>query len=150
MSDLSVVDSTIALNSAAQNGGGIAIGASNGYFVLINATVVGNTAGNGGGISAESIYSPRIANSIIAGNKANADMSGLSQWQATHNLIGVSSTEWNNGYQNNVLGIDWKTIVENDGQLPILKTMVDGPKRSRFSEMVRLPIKAATIFSETF
>ncbi len=125
MSDLSVVDSTIALNSSAQKGGGIAIGDSQGYFVLINASVMANSSGEGGGVSAGTVFSSRIANSIIAGNQASSsgtsDTAGLLQWQATHNLIGVGQTGWTNAFQNNVVGIDWKTIVENDGTSPILK-----------------------------
>ncbi len=155
MSDLSVVDSTIALKSAAQNGGGIATILGEAKVVLVNATVMGNAAANGGGVaSGPAVSIAMIANSIIAGNNSQHGRSSghrreFCRREATHNLIGVAAIGWDNGYQNNVVGIDWKTIVENDGALPIhSRTMAGGPTRSRFSEMVRLPIKAATIFSE--
>jgi CSLREA domain-containing protein len=67
-SSLTLADSTIANNTAQENGGGLLIG---GYARLSNVTIVGNRSGNlGGGLYFFASSQSTVSNATIAGNAA--------------------------------------------------------------------------------
>ncbi len=123
---LSVVDSTIAANSASISGGGIYYKNAHYYFIVINSTIAGNVVGgDGGGIGSIDGTVVRMANTIVAGNTLTSgvgnDVSGIVQNEASYSMIGVGeATFWTDGIRSSIVGIDWRTVLENDGIRPNL------------------------------
>jgi predicted outer membrane repeat protein len=71
--DFSIVNSTISGNSAGTSGGGIYCQGIAQYVHIMNSTISGNSAGtSGGGIYNFSCYNAYVANSTITGNSAGS------------------------------------------------------------------------------
>ena len=142
---LTISNSTISGNNSSESGGGVenreegtlsvrnstisgnrGSGISNAGTVSVNnSTISGNT---GSGISNAGTVS--VNNSIIAGNTRR--QSGVSTRQiasdtrgepfnASFNIIGSDETEsLVNGVDGNQVGVDWTTVLVNDGEAPTL------------------------------
>ena len=126
--DVTLINSTVSGNSTL-SGDGASHGAAGGGIyakgdvTLINSTISGNSiAGNGavgGGVRASGAT---LTNSIVTGNSAvNSFSPDISAFDltATHSIIGDTEGVSIRGTGNQV-GIDWKTVLENDGTIPIL------------------------------
>ena len=125
---ISIFDSTIVGNMANNAGGGVF-----GRVELNNSTISGNSAEVGGGVYQTDGEPRAINNSIIAGNRNFSgslnDLEGHSPLTGTNNLIGDAETAGGfthdtdgdpNTGSNNIVGVDWTTVLENDGTDPIL------------------------------
>jgi GEVED domain/Dockerin type I domain len=124
---LSIVDTTIAQNSVSNAGGGIYFDSPGSLFILINSTIAGNVAeSNYGGVAATAGTVVRMVNTIVAGNTlvngTDNDIIGFEPNAVSYSMIGSSSRlNWVVSHPSNIVGIDWKTVLENDGTRPILK-----------------------------
>lgn len=128
-----ILNSTIFGNSAPDNGGGLA-NFNSGTLTIINSTITGNRSdsddngsGIGGGIHTDSGSTTILQNSIVAGNFMGTatslyDLSGAVDGASSFNLIGDAANAGGltNGTDNNQVGIDWTTVLLNDGSAPIL------------------------------
>lgn len=128
---LTLVNVTVAGNSASGNGGGIM---NAGELTVTNATISDNFAAYGGGI-----YSPdftaTLANTIVAGNTAVfPDISG--SVSGSHNLIGDNSgmTGLTNGDNGNLVGTSTSpinamlgTLTNNGGPTLTMMPQLDSP-----------------------
>ena len=124
---LTVVGSTITGNVAQGNGGGIS---NTGTLTVLGSTIAGNVAvatEGGGGIFSEG-GSVTLANNIVAGNfkvattASDIEGAGYSS-SSSFNLVGDAATAGglSNGVSGNIVGVDWKTVLENDGTAVTLK-----------------------------
>jgi hypothetical protein len=99
-----IVNSTISTNTANYIGGGVHDTSSG--AVIVNSTITLNSAYYGG----SGVYSnsgTKLANSIVAGNLASADISGTFNSTSSYNLIGLDSVLSNgidHGVNNNLVG----------------------------------------------
>ncbi len=124
---LSVVDTTIAQNKVSNAGAGIYFDKAGSHFLLINSTIAGNVADSSiGGVGVGSTSNVQVANTIVAGNTLKdgspSDIAGMPQSGVSYSMIGsYLNTNWYSSIQSNIVGIDWKTVLENDGTRPILK-----------------------------
>ena len=134
-STVNVTSSTISGNTAGMNGGGINNAGSitkPSTANLTSSTISGNTArsaggsGYGGGIY-NSLSTIVLDNSIVAGNRNFSDgslddlISAAVEPTSSHNLIGAGgSGGLTNGTNSNQVGVDWTTVLRNDGTNPIL------------------------------
>lgn len=117
--DLSVVNSTIVGGRARINGGGGGGALFNeGAASFLNATVSGNRAVLGGGFY--NVGTLTSSNSVVAGNVAGKDVFGAATGQ--NNLIGDAANAGGlvDGTDGNIVGVDWTTVLENDGLDPTL------------------------------
>ena len=116
---LTVENSTIHQNQARGNnsGGGIR---NTGIVNILNSTVTGNIADFGGGIWNDG--SLDLTNTIVAGNRSpnQDDIRGIAA--GTNNLIGDAANAGGlvDGVDGNIVGVDWKTVLENAGSTPTL------------------------------
>jgi hypothetical protein len=122
----SIRSSTIAMNQAA-NGGGVYYAATtrSTFSQIYYSTIAGNVASEAGG----GVYLGHDSGvfwTIIAGNTlTNGDASDASgkkfrtQGIANSNLLGAKGDSGLNASAN-ILNVDWKTVLENDGTKPIL------------------------------
>ncbi|WP_077026388.1 hypothetical protein [Fuerstiella marisgermanici] len=94
---------------------------------ITHGTISGNTAVGGGGlVGATTTAALVLHNTIAAGNVAlegeGSDLVGNAAAESATNLIG---TEGDGGFVDgvggNIVGVDWKTVLENDGINPVLK-----------------------------
>ncbi len=100
-----LVDCTVADNTAAE-GGGVA-NKYDGTTTLVDCTVVGNSADkNGGGVLDLDHTSTTLINTIVAGQKAGGDITGLVHPGSSNNLVGngAGMTGISNGSQGNQVG----------------------------------------------
>jgi hypothetical protein len=140
--NVTVTNSTISGNRIIGVGSaGAGIATQTGNVKLINSTVTGNTISDNGtfaaGISIASQISQNpgtltIHNSIVAGNQGGsqpdfvAPPNPASNLDVRNSLIGesagtsltASAMADSNG---NIVGVDWKTVLKNDGTYPILQ-----------------------------
>ncbi len=119
----------VGANSRKSNGGAIY---NSGILAIASSTIVGNKATSFGG----GIYSNQelgaletLDHTILAGNvKANGIASDFesSLSQKTNSAFSILGTAGNsgviNGQNGNIVGADWKAIVENDGVRPLLQS----------------------------
>ncbi|MCA9084354.1 MAG: hypothetical protein KDA81_09880, partial [Planctomycetaceae bacterium] len=114
----SVINSTIT-NSQSKgsdrfNPGGSAIYMESGLLTILNATILGNVGGSAIDLNSGTT---NLTNSILDG-----DIRGSVNGSAANNVIGIgTSGGLLNGTNQNQVGIDWKTIVQNDGTTPTLQ-----------------------------
>jgi hypothetical protein len=111
ISTLTLTNSTIALNFAGQNGGGIN---QVGIMTAISSTIADNSVaagGAGGGIDA-SAGTTTLYDTIVAGNTAGtgksattSDLSGTVATASAYNLIGGVSGGLTNGVNGNLVGV---------------------------------------------
>lgn len=117
---VTILDSTVAGNSgggaSAAEGSGHTIDAS-GDIISRNNTITGNTGGSA--IAASGPLS--VANTIVAGN-GSGDISGTVNGLSANNILGTTSNDGGltNGTNGNQVGVDWKTVVENNGTIATL------------------------------
>ena len=100
-----LVDCTVAENTAAE-GGGVA-NKYDGTTTLVDCTVVGNSADkNGGGVLDLDHTWTMLINTIVAGQKAGGDITGLVHPGSSNNLVGngAGMTGISNGSQGNQVG----------------------------------------------
>jgi hypothetical protein len=87
---VTLINDTLFGNTASVTGGGMACERNNGHLNLQNVTIDGNAAAKGGGVF-NSTFLVLVHNSIIAGNRANAnqgpDVVGVTS--QGFNLIGI-------------------------------------------------------------
>lgn len=121
---LTVVNSTVTGNTSNDDGGGIWV--FGGDVRIMNSTFAGNTSGDDGGAAfiRSTVGKLTIHNSILAGNTGNtADVFSQAGTEDVRNsLIGDNTGLLlpTDGTNNNQVGVDWKTVLENDGTDPIL------------------------------
>jgi hypothetical protein len=124
---LTVSNSTISGNSA-DSGGGIQNG-SGSTATVSNSTISGNSnsfGDGGGGIHNGTDSSATVSNSIVAGNTQTdgtaSDFKGSGTVTGRFNLIGDAATSGGlaDGSNNNIVGVDWTTVLENEGSIPTL------------------------------
>lgn len=117
-----IINSTITGNTVRllSSGGGVQ---NFGTMSVLNTTVAGNSAAVGGGIRNNGTM--MLDNSIVAGNGARddgptKDVGGIVT--GTNNLIGDAGSAGGleNGVDGNIVGVDWTTVLENDGSNPAL------------------------------
>ncbi|WP_158520907.1 choice-of-anchor Q domain-containing protein [Fuerstiella marisgermanici] len=123
---LRITNSTIADNVSALGGG---ILQSAWTAEIVNSTIAGNRATDpvvgGGGIFNVNDLDLTISNSLIAGNVAptGSDFSNTYTTGSTtinNSIVGDASDIGTTSGSNNQFDIDWKTVLENDGLVPIL------------------------------
>jgi RTX calcium-binding nonapeptide repeat (4 copies) len=116
--ELSIVNSTLSGNAAGDRGGGVYVGEP--FIettVIANSTVTGNSAANGGGIN-EDQYGATLRGAIVAGNAGtiNPDLNN-GPWATSFSLIGdtTGATIENDG--GNLLNVDpkLKPLKDNGG-----------------------------------
>ncbi|MEZ6125600.1 MAG: choice-of-anchor Q domain-containing protein [Planctomycetaceae bacterium] len=150
---LTVINSTVAANTvdtfvqttSGQTASGIH---SNGDLTLLNSTIAGNTAildiaRHAGGLAVGS-GNLSIVNTIIAGNTGVyypnepwrpetlvADLVGVISGGVQHSLLGQVPTGsgLTTGSDGNVVGVDWKSVLANDG-VTVLLSDNGGPTRT--------------------
>ncbi|APZ95180.1 choice-of-anchor Q domain-containing protein [Fuerstiella marisgermanici] len=111
-------------NSASEHGAGIY---NSDVLLLTNSTIAANeTVGSGGGIHNEGSGQATLTNTIVAGNRRGsiADDIGNSVGSlSSFNLIGDSTTSGglSDGLNGNIVGVDWKTVLVNNGVVPLLR-----------------------------
>ncbi len=118
MGVVTIVASTIANNSANAEGGGLYNGAS-GSATVNASTIAGNVAVTGAGIrnvNTTALTSTLVAGNVNASTTADDNLSGT--FSGSHNLIGQAVADFGT---NNIVGVDWRTVVENDGTNVTLK-----------------------------
>jgi hypothetical protein len=153
-SRVTITDSTIADNVGSSDGSGSAggIGVSGGQLHLRNSTVTGNQArgsayyGYGGGIDVDPGSILDIANSIVAGNRADIegnqggghDIHGMIAFSNGHNVFGTDVAGNNSGDRENVAAAAIFAALDPDtgggrlnanGIVP-LRTSLDNPALS--------------------
>ncbi|MEM7478317.1 MAG: Calx-beta domain-containing protein, partial [Planctomycetota bacterium] len=140
-------ESLFANNFAGERGGGYST-RTFGRVQIRNTTIVGNEAGTNGAGAWHGAFdsSDSITSSIVAGNfltngtpkdfgrTSLGDFANEFAQKTSYNIFGTDVT--GNGVENQV-DVDWKTVVENDGQdpiiadnggsLPTLRILPDGP-----------------------
>lgn len=144
---LEVISSTISGNTAAEDGGGILVSSSDAdqsRFKIHNSTIAGNRAVLGAGIFTDA--PPVISSSTIAGNRSSStgpyagagvyDQSRTGRAEIVNSII--TGNQRTNGWianfygghtsSNSIIGGSraqfddtWKSTLENDGSIPILK-----------------------------
>ena len=126
-----IVNSTIVNNGASRPAGGVQ---SNGDVTIVNSTIAGNRANTaesgsptGGGIQ-QLGGTLVLQNTIVAGNyryngKTASDISNATlSNDSTHNLIGTGgSGGLTDGVNGNLVGVDWTTVLHNDGTSLLLE-----------------------------
>ena len=127
---VTLTNSTLALNHASGRGGGLWFEDS--VTRIISSTIAGNTsaAAEGGiGLQADdSGESLTVINSIIAGNTDDGTAPDFRVPQAKDldvqsSLIGdATGNALVDGDDNNIVGVDWMMVLENDENIPILKS----------------------------
>ncbi len=113
-----LVSSTIAENVATAEGGGLYNGAS-GSATVNSTTIAGNSAAVGAGIrnvNTTTLTSTLVAGNVIASTTTEDDLSGT--FSGSQNLVGQAVATFGT---NNIVGVDWKTVIENDGTNVTLK-----------------------------
>lgn len=119
--DVLVLNSTLAGNSAHGFGGGLA---NKGTATVVNSTISGNTTGSSGGGIWNDGGTLNLENSIVAGNftASRNDVYNLNGTVNSENsLIGdQSGSGVSDGVDGNVTNVDWKTVLDNDGTMPVL------------------------------
>ena len=120
-SSLTIAGSTIANNFATNEGGGLYNGST---LIVSGSTIAGNRAeNNGGGIFGNG--SARLTSTIVAGNRlfdnSLNDVQGSNLLtSSSFNLIGTGgSGGLTNGANNNQVGVDWTSVLANDGFSPL-------------------------------
>lgn len=106
-------------NHAYQAGG---LGVESGSALVVACTFTGNTGRySGGGIASQTGVTMTLYNSILAGNAAQYGPDYASFAAVTslgHNLLGVDggfNAGLTNGTNHDIVGADWKTVLENNG-----------------------------------
>ena len=117
--NITLINSTVA-NNTATDGGGVYVAQSNGNLTMTSSTVAGNSATNaGGGIFSAAAIS--MDNTIVAANTATTDAEIAASANGNNNLIGDGTSAGGlNAANGNIIGIDWTTVLENDGLAPTL------------------------------
>lgn len=119
--DLSVANSTITGGRARINGGGGGGALFNeGTASFLNSTVTGNSAVLGGGI--HNIGTLTTSNSLVAGNQSENAIDIFGTVTGQNNLIGDAASAGGlvDGTDGNIVGVDWTTVLENNGTNPAL------------------------------
>ena len=101
-----LLDCTVTGNSAGNGGGGL-YNQSEGILSLFNCTVSGNIAdNNGGGLLDEYDTSTTLTNTIVAGQTAGGDIAGAVNAVSANNLVGsgVGMTGISDGSRGNQVG----------------------------------------------
>ena len=115
---VTIVGSTLAKNAATAEGGGLYNGAS-GSAAVNATTIAGNSAAMGAGIrnvNTAAIASTLVAGNVIALTTTPDDLDGT--FSGSQNLIGQAVAAFGT---NNIVGVDWKTVIDNDGSNVTLK-----------------------------
>ncbi len=114
---LFVQNSTIVGNSAGRGGG--VHGHSSAPTEIHHSTVIGNVSDEGGGIYTDG-NEVFLHHSIVAGNSSTEIVGNIAE--GNFNLVGAaaSSGGLSNGVNGNLVGVDWTTVVENDGTVATL------------------------------
>ena len=130
---LNIVNSTLSNNEA--DIGGAVFTQNGAVLTFVNSTVVGNTADTeGGGIhgivgTVTSLHNTILAANVLDNGTASDASGDAFQAASANNLIGDANsagglTNDTDGDpatgSNNIVGVDWKTVLENDGTVPIL------------------------------
>lgn len=119
--ELNVINSSFGFNFAGDEGG--ALYNTEAIANFVNSTIVGNVAEHGGAV-VNIGGSVKLDNSIVAGNSlvdgGFGDVEGPLDATSANNLVGNAATVGGliNGTNNNIVGVDWTTVVANDGTSP--------------------------------
>ena len=124
--NLTIVGTTFVGNSADNSGGGIANLADASVY---SSTVAGNISNTGGGIF-HAGNSMTAHNTIVAGNRRSTsgplnDVQGFVSLNSgsSNNLVSDAGSAGGlaTGQNGNIVGVDWTSVVENNGTTPILR-----------------------------
>ncbi len=125
-SDEQVAEAVLTIGDYANVGGGVY---STGGLLVSHSTISGNKAGNGGGVymAPSSFSSATIMHTLVAGNfLANGTSDDLGdsipfESSSSFNLIGIpGGSGLVSGTNGNRIGVDWKSVLENDGSRIVL------------------------------
>lgn len=126
--NLTVTSSTFIGNTATEQGGAIYLSSSFGTQGTIkNTTIVGNSAATGGGVyitgDDSDIFNSIVVNNLTTNGTPDDVSGGTGLAESSYNLIGDAGSAGGltHGANGNIVGVDWKAVLENDGTDQILQ-----------------------------